>query len=1029
MKSSLPLRAACVLFVALPVFAQWQAVPTLGTPPPRGGFGLAPWPGGGLLLFGGDTANPAATELLFDGVQWTPLTTPVPRRESPMLARNDADGSLLVYGGTTTTGTLLSDTWRYANGAWTQVATPTAPMQKPIAMAFDPASASVLLVTQPLPPAATFATWRFAAGNWTPVNTFSVLAGAPVAMFSDTVRGEAALVVGAVAGLSVQRLVGTTWTAVAQQPGSPTATWGAFDPERGRGVVVRTRLTGWEPYEYDGLSLTAHPAVSLPYVAPGFGALAYHAERREVVLVGATFTALATWRWRAEPQPLATAFAAPCSSPAYTLGLAAGDSPEPGSSHRLRVGGSSAAGLQLSVLGLSHTQNGGLPLPQTIPFGALGCSLRVEALAVTFLGIGLPAQQLVAVPASPTLLGARYDAQFVQWDANGISDASNGLEVQIGLPLPVRTLAESFASDLQRDPVASGDVWANGEAVPVAIGNDGRHGSFDPAQGTLTGPGVYTWSTDNQMIPASATISGQPALVTDGRFFFTDFVVPAGVTVKFVGSAPAQVFVRGRVDVQGIIDGDAADLPFYVPVSGPAAGQRVSPFNARNITTQTMGQAGGAGGPGGGRGGDGGRESTGTGPILVNGIFVTDGQPGQDVRVAAGHAYAGVTAGTGGRGSPMHPAAGTVVSAGPPFITGIAGLAFYDEFSPGGGGGGFLLPGSTATAPTIAGGVTQPNASPIAQGGAAFPLLPFPSNPPNGYSSLVHYLGGGAGGGGGGCHPFGILVLLVDDFMAGHAGSGGGGAMAVRAGGPVAIAGEMRARGGAGVLINGDTPAIASPDVELGVSSPGGGGSGGSVVVQSAQTIVVSGSIDTSGGPGSQTGSISTALAPTQINVQAQAGAGSHGFYRLEAGVGVAFSGAGVPALAAANIGPLADQDDRTGSRSSWYLPPTAALPMWLRYEIVAQVGAQTVLFSDDPSVSTLAANDPNGAVFVRFQGARLDPLTGNVNPATIGPWRDTLQPGAGSLNSDRGSVLRFDLVQNKALGAVRVLEVRMLWR
>ena len=87
------------------------------------------------------------------------------------------------------------------------------------------------------------------------------------------------------------------------------------------------------------------------------------------------------------------------------------------------------------------------------------------------------------------------------------------------------------------------------------------------------------------------------------------------------------------------------------------------------------------------------------------------------------------------------------------------------------------------------------------------------------------------------------------------------------------------------------------------------------------------------------------------------------------------------------------------------------------------------VLFSDDPSVSPLAANDPAGAVQLRFQGARLDPVTGAVVPGTIGPWRSRLAPGGGSLNGDRATALRFDLVVNKAVGNVAVRELRIVWR
>jgi hypothetical protein len=957
--SCLCVRVFGVLVAASPLFAQWQSSPALNTPPARSGFALVPWPSGGVLVFGGDSGNPAATELLWNGIGWSSLTTPVPRRESPAIARNDADGSLLVHGGKTAAGAVLSDTWTFSNGVWSQVVTPTSPGQTVVAMAFDPTSAGMVLVTQPTPPIGTFATWRFAAGDWVPVNTFSVLAGQAVSMFSDTVRGEVCLVISANAGISVHRLVGTTWTQVDQKPGAPTATWSTFDPERGRAVLLRTRFSGWEPYEYDGRTLAAFAPQALPYVAPGFGGIAFQRERHEAIFVGATLTGLQAWRWVAAPQPMATPFAAPCASAGYSLGLAAGDSPQPGGSHRLRVGGSSLAGLQLAVLGLSHTQNGGLPLPQPIPLGAVGCTLRVEALSINFVGVGLPAQQLVTVPASSTLLGARYDAQFVQIDASGVTDASNGLEVQLGLPLPEHALAETFATDAQRDAAASGDTWANGEVVPVAIGGDGRHGSFDASIGTLVAPGVYTWSTDNMLVPASRTISGQAQIVTDGRFYFSDFVVPAGVTVKFTGSVPVQIFVRGRVDVQGTIDGSAADMPHVVPASGPLAGQRATNRNCRTpqagngaggSVVQVEGQPGGGGGPGGANGGAGGRECLGSGPIVIGGVMVTDGQNGGNVRVFASHAYASQVASTGGRGSPMNPATGLTVDAQTPTIlvgTVAPGTPYRARFSAGGSGGGFMLAGAqhvTTPIPTPSPLVNagnpgnQPVYGTVPPAAVAFPLLPLPASPPVGYQSLDHFLVGGSGGGGGGTHPFGLLQVFIanDGFIAGHGGSGGGGALMLRAGGSVTIAAtaQLLARGGAGVVISGDDPTTSAADSNYGISAPGGGGSGGSFLVQSGGSIGVGGLLDTSGGAGSRTQPYGTVTQPTQFNLTCQAGAGSPGFYRLEAAQGVGWNGAPgcVPSFnAATNTGVLTDVDQRTGSRSLWYLPSTTAQPMWLR--------------------------------------------------------------------------------------------------
>ena len=150
-----------------------------------------------------------------------------------------------------------------------------------------------------------------------------------------------------------------------------------------------------------------------------------------------------------------------------------------------------------------------------------------------------------------------------------------------------------------------------------------------------------------------------------------------------------------------------------------------------------------AGGPGGGRGGDGGQEVAGQGPTIVGGVNINNGQPGEDVQVAAGHAYAGSAVGTGGRGSVMAPASGMWV--GPPYPT--VGNVYSAYFSPGGSGGGFHAPGGQANAPTH----TNPNntfqATAIVNGGVAFSLLPYPpASPPANYTSLDHFLVGGSGG-------------------------------------------------------------------------------------------------------------------------------------------------------------------------------------------------------------------------------------------------------------------------------------------
>jgi hypothetical protein len=242
--------------------------------------------------------------------------------------------------------------------------------------------------------------------------------------------------------------------------------------------------------------------------------------------------------------------------------------------------------------------------------------------------------------------------------------------------------------------------------------------------------------------------------------------------------------------------------------------------------------------------------------------------------------------------------------------------------------------------------------------------------------------------------------------------------------------GSVLVRGGRGVLINGDNLLTPTPqDIDLGVSSPGGGGSGGSVLLQSSRTVTVQGLVDAGGGAGSRTSNVQTPLAPTQLNVISQAGAGSEGYYRLESVLGATFTGTGLPVFnPATQSGALADVDARTGSRSLWLLPAASALPFWLRYELVVDVGSQTLLFSDDPAVSPLAANDPAGPVQLRFQGARLD-ASGIPLPGTQGPWRAQLAPSPTSVNGDRATAVRFDLVVDKSQGPVVVRELRLIWR
>ncbi len=578
-------------------------------------------------------------------------------------------------------------------------------------------------------------------------------------------------------------------------------------------------------------------------------------------------------------------------------------------------------------------------------------------------------------------------------------------------------LVEAFTNETRMDPDVSGGTWADG-ARPAPLGGDGRHGSFNINNGTDVGNNTYQWNVDNFTIPGSQTFNGQSATITDGKFFFSDFVVPAGSTVRFTGTNPVQIYVRGKIEVNGRIQANGAD--------------QVT-FNCRN-PQQTIpnnpvpGQLGSLGGPGGGRGGQGGDRCLGAGAQPNN-----SGRNGEDLRLPAGHAYTAAAVGTGGRGSPLHPLHGLDASLTAPVNTYTSGGVFNSNVGFGGSGGGYGLQGSVAANfPVVPNVIQILPASPIA-GGITFDPLPIPSPTT---SSLSHFLIGGSGGGGGGSHPFlglasNVATFNADRWKAGGGGTGGGGAIALRAGRSISVGqnGRIEVRGGRGATYNGDSPATPTQDSvsaatgpHWGIPVPGGGGSGGTALLQASRDAIADGILDASGGVGSNTDGILPNTGTTSLDIDNRAGNGAPGFYRLEAvGIAAATNAGNVPAFnAARNAGALrdADRDTASGSRSTWRSTGFVFPPEWLRYEMQVDVdGDGTVdrVYSDDPTVQNNfgPATDPLGPVTVKFQGARVNSI-GVPDPATIRQWRDFVGDAIGvGINSDLPTGFRFQILFN----------------
>lgn len=665
-----------------------------------------------------------------------------------------------------------------------------------------------------------------------------------------------------------------------------------------------------------------------------------------------------------------------------------------------------------------------LPIPgfQTLglvridPNGILGTSIAtLDATGTNTVAI--------QVPNDNALRSFAFDLQAFDVDANNavLAWAANDVEAVVGCAGCDVELVETFADASRLDRLASGGDWNGGGRFAV-LGESGELGSFDPTLGTQVAPDTFVIQTDNFAVPASRTRDGLARVVTDGVFRFTDFVVPQGVTVRFVGPVAARIHVRGQVRIDGTID---------------ASGQQQVAFNCRNPQpTQPLnpvpGQPGTLGGPGGGRGGAGGDRCFGQGPAPA-----FDGKDGQDVQLAAVHAYAARALVTGGRGQPLHPSHGLNASLTTPVNTYVAGGVFNANVATGGGGGGFDQPGAPGTAFPVVPNVNQFWPAVPAVGGLRFDLFPLPL-PTSPSTSLRHFAVGGSGGGGGGSHPFlGLSVNVTqfnaDRWKAGGGGTGGGGSVVLRAGDSIAVAatGLLAVRGGDGAVYDGENPNTPLRDAvnvaagtHWGIPCPGGGGSGGSLLLQSGRDLVLAGNLDARGGRGSRTGNILPNVGTTSLAVDVRGGDGSAGFLRLEAlGATTTTGMTSTPLLdPTRHQGPLTDRDGRAGFRSTWRGFVFTGAPQWVRYVLeVDRDGDGTIdaIYSDDPNVpgSFGPATGPASGLDLVFQGAQVDDA-GETQAGTVGPWHPAVrsQSGLPGIDLDAATGFRFDLVVDRAL-------------
>ncbi len=606
-------------------------------------------------------------------------------------------------------------------------------------------------------------------------------------------------------------------------------------------------------------------------------------------------------------------------------------------------------------------------------------------------------------------------------------------------------------------------MWANGRLTRAWGGGRGRLGELILRTGT-----TLTFDTDSQTFPldlmgphdlitnetpgvdynALDTTDWPTITVTDGVFEFTNLLIEAGATLRFTGSQPVRLFVRGTANVLGLID-----------ISG------VSP--AQHNSMDSLGGIGGTGGPNGGRGGDGGTRydfNAGNSMLTVGAVDLMPGVEAVDGGIGQGVGQnAQLASGFGGQHWPIATPIDRNLNPPANMDLHISLIDFTDCYSvqsgrPGGGGayatnGGAGVPMS----PVALSDDGFPNTPGPGQGGGAAGNntglnIEAPGSPPM-VRRLAFESGnlrGGSGGGGGGAGVFGTSLnnifscglgagSLVENWRdhSGASGGGGGGGMQFVSGGPsLSLSGRIDAGGGDG---GSGIPAVPSDVDQITLRTkramPGGGGSGGAIRIQavnfpdSALSTTLPPRLDISGGTGGMN------------SHAARGGDGGAGLVRLE-GLNTSPTAAAVASLLApTDVAIVGTNAQNVLSVGSWGFPRlrpesyTSAMSCWMRpnvsffqlvfvpdspgnpdpalrygWDMNVLYGSPAQTYSyRDPANSPFAGQSfeqrfgnqfdgpaPGAYIIVRFQGARAaGDLTDlcNVDPAlqlvpgSLTPW------------------------------------------
>ncbi|MBK9385470.1 MAG: hypothetical protein IPN34_11735 [Planctomycetes bacterium] len=400
-----------------------------------------------LMVFGGDTGTglvggPAVpTTLLGDTWEWDPQTnawtdltpslavSPSPRRFSAMSWDASTGGMILFGGDVAIPAALANDTWLFSNGSWTQLNPATAPSaRRQHSLVSRPEMGDVLLcagVTNPAVPTGTNAldVWALQAGNWVQLNdgsqTFPHGCVGNQAVY-DQIRRRVVLQGGN--GLRViDNTLPSAWD------GSPSTWCSEFD----------SRTNQWVLYGAATFNV-ADPVIGR---ASRYFAAYVPALGKVYKLSGqnpsGTGTTTGLCAYQATPVASAVAYGNGCSGSAGPVALASvfpNDRPWIGANFDFAASGIAPGGFALGVVGFSQIQ---IPLSVIGPAGLPGC----DFLCALDLSFTMPVNAGIASASFPIPNGSFLAGGFVHQQVLQIElaptlalSSSNGMTSTIGFP-------------------------------------------------------------------------------------------------------------------------------------------------------------------------------------------------------------------------------------------------------------------------------------------------------------------------------------------------------------------------------------------------------------------------------------------------------------------------------------------------------------------------------------------------------------------------------------------------------------------